>query len=80
MDAGMWIHTTVFYEFCDETGLMVWEEFMFACALYPSDSTFLATVAEEGWMMRMRPALHSCANIGSQQRGTVRKSATRSSG
>ena len=37
----------VFYKACDEKGIMVWQDFMFACAMYPGDSSFLHTVENE---------------------------------
>jgi len=36
-----------FYEICDRKGLMVWQDFMFACALYPSTPDFLKNVQHE---------------------------------
>ncbi|KAG8454148.1 hypothetical protein GDO86_000695 [Hymenochirus boettgeri] len=36
-----------FYTMCDELGIMVWQDFMFACALYPTESWFMETVREE---------------------------------
>lgn len=37
-----------FYELCDRLGLLVWQDFMFACAVYPlSDEAMLATLREE---------------------------------
>ncbi|QKK23471.1 beta-mannosidase [Rhizobium hidalgonense] len=36
-----------FYDLCDRLGLMVWQDFMFACNLYPSTEDFLGNVAIE---------------------------------
>jgi beta-mannosidase len=36
-----------FFDACDSLGIMVWQDFMFACAMYPGDSAFLANVAGE---------------------------------
>ena len=36
-----------FYELCDELGLMVWQDFMFACGAYPEYDQFLESVRKE---------------------------------
>ncbi len=36
-----------FYELCDEYGIMVWQDFMFACSMYPGDEAFLESVRHE---------------------------------
>jgi beta-mannosidase len=36
-----------FYNLCDELGLLVWQDFPFACALYPYNKEFIKSVEKE---------------------------------
>jgi beta-mannosidase len=49
-----------FYDLCDELGLMVWQDFMFSCNLYPSTPDFLAEVDREVRDVVARLTHHAC--------------------
>jgi beta-mannosidase len=37
----------IFYNLCDQNGILVWQDFMFACAMFPGDEDFLKNVRHE---------------------------------
>jgi beta-mannosidase len=37
----------LFYHLCDRMGLLVWQDFMFACSMYPGNTEFLASIEAE---------------------------------
>lgn len=39
--------TDEFYDLADELGILIWQDFMFACALYPTNDDFLNIVRQE---------------------------------
>ena len=49
-----------FYDACDELGLMVWQDFMFSCNLYPSTPEFLREVDAEVREQVARLQHHAC--------------------
>ncbi|MNO19897.1 Exo-beta-D-glucosaminidase precursor [compost metagenome] len=50
----------VFYRLCDEYGVLVWQDFMFACSMYPGDEPFLENVREEAVYNVRRLRNHPC--------------------
>ncbi|MBT2290359.1 glycoside hydrolase family 2 protein [Paenibacillus albidus] len=50
----------VFYRLCDEYGLLVWQDFMFACSMYPGDEDFLISVRKEAEYNVKRLRNHPC--------------------
>jgi len=49
-----------FYKVCDEYHIMVWQDFMFAGALYPGDKDFLKNIEEEVRYQVQRLRSHPC--------------------
>ena len=50
----------VFYDLCDEHGILVWQEFIFACVMYPGDQAFLDNVGQEAIDNVKRLRNHPC--------------------
>jgi beta-mannosidase len=50
----------IFYDLCDEYGILVWQDFMFACAMYPGDDDFLENVKNEATENIIRLRNHPC--------------------
>ena len=48
----------VFFDKCDELGVMVWEDLMFACAMYPGDDAFIENISKEFRLQIPRIAAH----------------------
>ncbi|KAI9753775.1 MAG: Leucine aminopeptidase 1 [Chaenotheca gracillima] len=58
---GIW-EPDVFYNICDELGIMVWQDFMFGCGNYPAFPSMLKSVREEATaqVQRLR---HHCSIV-----------------
>jgi beta-mannosidase len=50
----------IFYDLCDKYGIMVWQDFMFACAMYPGNKEFLDNVRLEAVDNVKRLRNHPC--------------------
>ncbi len=50
----------IFYDLCDEMGILVWQDFMFAGSLYPVEDTFVNNVREEVQYNIRRLRNHPC--------------------
>ena len=50
----------LFYELADENGILVWQDFMFACTTYPADPVFLKRVEAEAEYNIKRLRGHAC--------------------
>jgi hypothetical protein len=49
-----------FYQLCDRNGILVWQDFMFACSTYPADEKFLASIRSEAIDNVRRLRNHAC--------------------
>jgi len=50
----------IFYDLCDEEGILVWQDFMFACAMYPANRQMLENIEAEADENIRRLRSHPC--------------------
>ncbi|KAI0073012.1 glycoside hydrolase [Panus rudis PR-1116 ss-1] len=53
----------IFYDICDELGILVWQDFQFACGVYPAHESFLENVRKEAEDTIKRLGRHPCMAI-----------------
>ncbi len=60
---GIYEHD-IFYDLCDRMGLLVWQDFMFACAMYPeNDPAYIGEVEAEARYQVRRLRSHACLAV-----------------
>lgn len=51
----------LFYQLCDSRGIMVWQDFMYACAMYPGSGDFFKNASKEAYeqieRLRQHPSI-----------------------
>ncbi len=57
---GGFINKESFYDICDEYGIMIWQEFMMSCNLYPDKDHFLSVLEREVTTIVKRLRTHPC--------------------
>ena len=57
---GGFYENDYFYDLCDRNGILVWQDFMFACTTYPFDDEFLQNVEKEAVYQVKRLRNHAC--------------------
>jgi beta-mannosidase len=50
----------MFYSLCNEMGILIWQDFMFACSMYPGDAKFLESVQKEAEQNVRRISYNPC--------------------
>lgn len=50
----------LFYDLCDEHGIMIWQDFMFACSMYPAEGALLENIRQEAIDNVKRLRNHAC--------------------
>jgi len=48
----------IFYDLCDSLGILLWQDFMFACSMYPGNDEFLKNVEKEALYQTKRLRNH----------------------
>jgi beta-mannosidase len=50
----------VFYDLCDKYGILIWQDFMFACSMYPTEGDLLENIRQEAIDNVRRLRNHPC--------------------
>lgn len=50
----------IFYDLCDKYGILVWQDFMFACSMFPAEGEFLENIRLEAIDNVRRLRNHAC--------------------
>lgn len=53
----------ILYDLCDENGILVWQDFMFACSMYPNDPALMDSIRREAEENVKRLRGHACLAI-----------------
>ena len=55
----------LFYDICDRSGILVWQDFGMACSVYPQDDAFAKMLADEAAAVVRRLRSHACVALWS---------------